>query len=424
MHEATSTISLSPEHQLWRRRALVATWLTYAGFYFCRKAFYVLKATIGGTFDLDASALADLGTVYLMAYTLGQFLCAWLGLRLGARLLLLLGMMLSVVCNIAFGLSDGYGTLMVFMILNGFAQATGWGCVIGVLANWTRRAERGTVLGIWGTCYQLGGVMANAWAAFWLHQQGWRFSFFAASAVLFGVWIYVLFFLREKPEQVGLSPLESEEEEGRAGEGGDGGWNRGLVITVALVGAFYFGIKFIRYTLWSWTPYFLELNYGLAGDDAGYLSTLFDMGGFAGVIFAGVVSDRFFRGRRITISLLMLVGMIGGCVLLATLGKIGVVWVAVGLTLVGFMLFGPDSLLTGAGAIDMGNRRIALTCAATINGLGAVGSVVQETVVSRVYDANAGQVEPIFILLVTAAVFSFGMLSMVHWRNRQGLSDL
>ena len=50
-------------------------------------------------------------------------------------------------------------------------------------------------------------------------------------------------------------------------------------------------MKFIRYMLWSWVPFLLSRNFGLEGDDAGYLSTLFDLFGIVGVIVCGWLSD-------------------------------------------------------------------------------------------------------------------------------------
>ena len=94
---------------------------------------------------------------------------------------------------------------MVFMGVNGLAQATGWPSTVGVMANWTTRSERGTLMGVWATCYQFGGVAATAWAAWWLSMQGWRGAFFAASSVLTLIWFYVYIFVRNKPEDVGLT---------------------------------------------------------------------------------------------------------------------------------------------------------------------------------------------------------------------------
>jgi MFS transporter, OPA family, glycerol-3-phosphate transporter len=428
MTTAKPSGQLQDAQQSWRTKILVSTWLAYAGLYFCRKAFYVVKGTLSDDLGLDTAALGEIGTAYLVCYTLGQFSSAAVGSRIGPRILLLSGIAASIGANIVFGFANNYWTLFTFMCVNGFAQATGWPSVVGTLGNWTRSSERGTLMGFWGTCYQLGGVMAVWWASFWMASQGWRGAFFAASAVLIGVWVVVFFWQRNKPEDEGLASIRDDEESSTVEQTSERSkvspWTRELVTNICLVGAFYFGVKFVRYAIWSWTPYFLERNFSLAGDDAGYLSSIFDAAGFFGVIFAGYVSDRYFRGKRTSLSILMLVGMTVSCLAMYLFGSTSLVFFAISLALVGFMLFGPDSLLTGAGAIEIGTPQTAVAAAGIINGFGSIGSVVQELVVAKVYQSSSGDIAPVFALLIGASALSVCALLIVLFRNKQGQANL
>ncbi len=422
--EATISHPNDPEAlRQWRRRILISTWLAYAGLYFCRKPFYVAKSTLGENLNLSVSDLGEIGTAYLVAYTIGQFVSAGLGQRMGARLLLLGGIGTSIVCNIAFGFANNYWTLFAFMTLNGLAQATGWPSVVGTLGRWTRRAERGTVMGLWGTCYQLGGVAASMWAAFWLARMGTKGAFLMASGALFLCMIVVALWQRNRPEDVGLPPVE-EIEEAATGDNGASLWTRELLTNLALVGIFYFGIKFIRYALWSWTPFLLENNFDLAVDDAGYLSTIFDLAGFAGVVVAGIVSDRFFRGGRTMPAFVMVLGMMAGCAALGLVGGTSLVLFGICLGVIGFMLFGPDSLLSGAGAIEVGSPRLAVATAGIINGMGSCGAVVQELLVSRLYENSAGSTGPVFAVLWGASLISIVALVILLVRGRRGKANL
>src|SRR6185503_12875883 len=135
-------------------------------------------------------------------------------------------------------------------------------------------------------------------------------------------------------------------------------------IDTLLVGTFYFFLKLIRYALWSWTPFFLERSYGLAGDDAGYLSNVFDLAGAVGVITAGFASDRVFSSRRAIVSLVLVALMTIACACLQAIGTVSVTAFAICIAVIGFSLFGPDSLMSGAGAMDIGSRRGALLAAA------------------------------------------------------------
>jgi len=419
----------------WRWRILASTWLCYAGFYFCRKPFYIAKASMGEEFGWSAPMLGQAGAVYLICYTLGQFMAGLLGDRLGPRIVLLSGLAATVGCNVAFGLTNGYGSLLGFMALNGFAQATGWSCTVGTMGAWFHRRERGTIMGVWATNYTVGGVLGTSLAAFVLGAYGFRYSFFAGSIVVALVWVFFFFNQRNKPEDVGLPPVADDEEEEEEEPGTEVGaaagarapaafWTRAVVTTVLIVGCFYFFVKFIRYTLWSWAPYFLQREFGLDGDEAGYVSVIFDLCGVAGVIFAGWASDRFFNSRRAKISFLLLIAMFFSCLLMYTLGATATWIFAATMGLVGFTLYGPDSLMTGAGAIDIGSARHATLAAGIINGMGAVGSVVQDLVVGDIYEASGGSLTPIFGMLLGCSVAAAALMGVVLWRNRRAVSDV
>ena len=414
-------VALTPALRAWRWRIFASTWLCYAGFYFCRKPFYIGKSALGDELHFSATMLGTIGSAYLVAYAAGQFVAGALGNRWGPRVLLLAGMAISIACNVGFGLVNSYWSIVALMAVNGLAQATGWPGTVGTMANWFRRTERGTVMGLWATNYQVGGVAANALAAWALGAWGYRYSFFTGSIVLLVVWAIFLFNQRDKPSDLGLSAVADDTDEETRGASTPG-WTRGAIVNVLLVGVFYFFLKFIRYSLWSWAPFLLERNFGLRGDDAGYLSTVFDVAGIGGVVVTGVLSDKVFGSRRSGVSLWMMVAMAGSCVLLYVVGGISVTLFAVCIGLVGFTLYGPDALMSGAGAMDIGSRRGALLAAAIINGMGSLGAVVQEVAIGKSYDTTGGSLGPIFVMLLASADAALLAIGVVYARNRGSAS--
>src|SRR5674476_106578 len=112
----------------------------------------------------------------------------------------------------------------------------------------------------------------------------------------------VLLLHPNRPDSVGLPPLSDEAEStapnGEAEKVQGLGWTADVIRSILTMGVIYFTIKFLRYALWSWAPFFLRQNFGLSGDRAGYLSTIFELCGFFGVIASGVASDKLFHGRR------------------------------------------------------------------------------------------------------------------------------
>ncbi|MFH1807935.1 MAG: MFS transporter [Pseudomonadota bacterium] len=444
MNDGGTSTTPDPDPRLYRRwqiKILVATWLAYAGYYFCRKAFYVVKKDLGQALDLTSVDLAQIGTAYLVGYAIGQFSSAYFGRRLGPKRLLLFGMAISIACNVAFGVSNGMATIALFMTLNGMAQGTGWPGCIGSLGFWFQREQRGSIMGVWATCYQVGSVLATSFAAFLLGAAGWR-SFFGASAVLLVVWAIVLWLHPNTPEDVGLRSVSDEDDSrsvdalfddevtdpGKVPRGlhssSELGWSRDTVIAVLLMGSIYFCIKFLRYALWSWAPYFLSKNFGLAGDQAGYLSTVFDLCGFVGVLLAGVISDRLFKGRRAALAVIMLALMTASFGLMYGLGAHSVIVFSVSMGLAGFMLYGPDSLLSGVGAIDIGSVRGALVAAGIINGMGSIGPVFQEQIIGWLYKTGGQDLVPIFLMLVVVATVGTLLTVVLYLRARAGKASV
>ena len=57
----------------WQVKIFSATWLAYVGYYFARKAFYVVKSPLADSLGFTALDLAHLGTAYLVTYMIGQY---------------------------------------------------------------------------------------------------------------------------------------------------------------------------------------------------------------------------------------------------------------------------------------------------------------------------------------------------------------
>ena len=417
---------LSREQRRWRVNVFAATWMSYAGYYFCRKAFGIVKVPLKLHLEVDDFSLAHIWTAYLVAYMCGQFLSGWLGTRFTCRRLLLTGMAVTLVCNLGFGAviqlgPAGYWPFLGLMIVNGFAQSTGWPGNIGTLAHWFRRDERGGLLGLWATCYQLGSVAAKAFAGFMYVWAGLSWSFWGASCVLFAVWIFVYLRQRDRPEALGLEPIVPDPPPTEAGaDGDDTRWPATVIRTLVVMGVAYFSFKFLRYALDSWTATVLNERFGLDEDTAAYVSVIFDVCGFIGVIAAGYATDRFFASRRALVAFVMAVGMVGAAFFLQTAGVTSVVLFAVGLGLLGFTLFGPDSLLSGVGAIDVGSKRKAVLAAGIVNGIGSLGPVIQEEVIG--YLKTYHSLDAVFLLLVVVASFGAAGTGLLWWWGRRGLS--
>jgi sugar phosphate permease len=416
---------MTAAHRSWRARVFIATWLSYVGFYFCRKPFSIAKDAIEVQNGWDkATTVGNIWAAYLIAYAIGQFLASRVGTWLGPRLNLLIGMALSVVVTVAMGITLSPWVMAGLVFVNGIAQATGWSGNVGTMANWFHKHERGRVMGIWATNFQVGSL-ASAFALGAVlgdgkaETQPWQWCFYVGAAVLAVVWVQFYVLQRNAPEDVGLPAIDDpvtvvDEAKTPAAEK----LTREQWTNVMIVSGFYFFAKLIRYTVWSWSAYFLAKNYGLSGKKAAIYSVIFDAAGLPGVFLTGWISDRFFGSKRATAALIMMLGMTAMALLLVLFGDRGVGVFSLLLGAVGFFLYGPDALLSGAGAMDIGSRKTALFATATIAMFGALGPIVQEVVVPRVYDPK--DLGLIFTMLFLSAIAGSLFCALLVWRNRRG----
>lgn len=362
-----------------RRRHLVwgSTWLAYASYYFGRKTFSSAKHALEAANVLSLEQLGYIDSGYLAAYSIGQFVNGALGDRVGARRLVGFGLMASAALCAAFASSSSALVLTAIFTLNGVAQATGWPGVTRAMTEWTTPANRGTVMGLWSTCYQAGPLVAGPLASLLVHDYGWRTGFRVPAALMVVAGLIALLLVRPGPTPAGTAPRESELVERRLAQ-------RAVLENRVLwsYGACYFFIKFTRYALQLWLPYYLHKQQGYADDKAGSIAAAFEAGGLIGVIVIGTLSDRRSLGR-LPLSAASLVGLALALVVCAKLVGHDT-WLNVGLlAVIGALLFAPDSIVCGAAAQDAGGRNAASMATGFVNGIGSIGAFIVGLVLPR-----------------------------------------
>src|SRR5207237_3228676 len=98
--DASKPAGRDPAYERWRWQIFTVTWLAYAGFYLTRKSFSVAKIGIAHDPSLKMSdaQMAWIDGAYLTSYAIGQFIFGMAGDRLGTRLVVATGMVMSVIC--------------------------------------------------------------------------------------------------------------------------------------------------------------------------------------------------------------------------------------------------------------------------------------------------------------------------------------
>ncbi|SMF31702.1 MULTISPECIES: MFS transporter [unclassified Pseudomonas] len=405
----------------WRMQIFAITWLAYAAFYFTRKAFSVAKLGIAEDpgFMLDKAAMANLDAIYLAAYAVGQFTWGMLADRFGPRVVVLGGLLISAAAAVVMG---SYATFPIFatcMLIQGLAQSTGWAGLCKNIGSFFPAAQRGRVLGLWSSCYAFGGLVASPFAGWWAYTLvgTWHAAFFSSAVVVALVAVLFFFLQRNRPEDVGLPAVEPEPQSMAPGANLCSVWaplreilrNR----TVLTLGLAYFLLKPARYAILLWGPVIVFEQMPSVGKvGAAIIPTAFELAGLLGPIMIGLASDKLFGARRMPACVISLVLLTVTLAAFMAAMHTGSVMLVVGLLFVmGLTLYGPDSMISGAAAIDFGTAKAGATAAGFVNGCGSVGAVLGG-LLPGYFDGVT-----VFIVFAGCALFS-ALVLLPHWNSR------
>lgn len=192
---------------------------------------------------------------------------------------------------------------------------------------------------------------------------------------------------------------------------GVGFWQAWAIPGVSSFAFCLFFSKLIAYTFLYWLPYYIKSTpiQGrlLSAKQAGDLSTLFDVGGVAGGILAGHLSDKS------GCSALVATGFtIASIPFLYMYRFYGAVSFGLNVTLMmaaGFFVNGPYALITTAVSADLGtheslagNAKALATVTAIIDGMGSIGAAIGPMLTG--YISQQGGFDGVFLMLYLSAL--------------------
>ena len=408
----------------YRSTVLVITFLSYMMYHASRKPPSIVKSVLNPTdeqrragargwapFDgPDGNAmLGQTDLAFLTAYAIGMFFSGHIGDSMDLRVFLTYGMIGTGFFVCLFGMGQRWEQHnMTFFILTqicaGIFQSTGWPSVVSVMGNWFGKSKRGLIMGVWNAHTSVGNILGSLLASAMLrHGYDWGGAFVINGLLTITVGFLVHGFLVVAPEDAGHpSPHGAAGGVGGGDHGGeikpaiDGAQTRrkpqaaGFVAALKIPGVITFSLclfftKLVAYTFLYWLPFYIERTeiggVYLTAAKAGELSTLFDIGGVAGGILAGYVSDRF-NARSLTsagfvylsIPVLYMYREYGSSSMGANVFL---------MMLAGMLVNGPYALITTAVSADLGtheslkgNARALATVTAIIDGTGSFGAAV------------------------------------------------
>jgi len=379
--------------------------LMYASYYMCRYNFRFATPGMIEEFGFTKFQITGMLSAWSLAYGTGQLVNGLLTDRIGGRTAMLIGAVGTIVVNLVFGFASFAGTFATFSLIwliNGYFQSFGAPGMIKINAAWFNRTERGTFAGIFGFMIQMGQVAINNLAPIllagftigtWVVAAGeWRWLFRIPPIVTTVMAILLAFVPRETPAAAGYTGVIRDE-----GEPVDEG------VRVSLKESFQ---TIFRHPLvWYYAAayactgavrnsadqlailYFVEqLNLDMKTKPAAVFWTLnlMPMVAVLGSLSAGVISDKFFKGQRSPVAMVLyfleaIVIMIAACVIFTGVvgpTPTGIFLGCLFLILIALTANSTHSIVGAAAPMDIGGRKMAGFASGVIDSFQYYGTAI------------------------------------------------
>ncbi|NRA43866.1 MAG: MFS transporter [Oligoflexales bacterium] len=372
-------VTRSPEevdrdYKYWRIRIFYSMYMGYVFFYFTRKSFTFAMPKLIDDLGFSNADLGFLGSALYISYGMSKFASGILSDRSNPRYFMSLGLILTGIANICFGMSSSLYMFAIFWTINGLFQGWGWPPCTKLMTYWFSKTERGFWWSFGSTSHNVGGALIPLFVALVSSWAGWRWSMYAPGIVSIVMGLFLLESLRDVPRSLGLPAVEEyrgEEEpaeEAKQESEGEKSLSVKQILfnevlsnkSVWLLALSYFFVYVVRTAVNDWGTLYLHKAKGFSLIQAAASISWFELGGFFGCLAAGWCSDRWFQGRRVPFMVLCAIGLLGCINLFWTLPD-HYLWLENTLMAsIGFLIFGPQ-MLVGLAAAEFVDKKAACT---------------------------------------------------------------
>jgi MFS transporter, OPA family, glycerol-3-phosphate transporter len=377
--------------------------LLYASFYMCRYNFRFATPGMVADFGFSTFQITGMLSAWSIAYGTGQLVNGLLTDRIGGKVAMLIGAAGTIGINLIFGFASFAGTFATFSaiwLMNGYVQSFGAPGMVKMNAAWFRRTERGTFAGIFGFMIQLGQfainnlapvILAGFTVGVWVvAKNDWHWLFRIPPLIVAGAAILLAIFVKDTPEEAGYHGLIEPEK-------ADTGCRASLrecfttIFTHPLI--WFYAVAYactgaVRNSSDQLMILYFhdQLKLNLAEKPAAVLWTvnLMPLVAVLGSFSAGMISDKFFGGRRspvamtlyfiecaviVTAAIVIAAGIVGP-------SPFGIFIGCLFLILVAFTANSTHAIVGTAAPMDIGGRKMAGFACGVVDSFQYYGSAV------------------------------------------------
>ena len=421
--------------------------LLYAMFYMCRYNFRFAGAGMRVEFGWSTGDIANLAAWFSLAYGTGQLLNGLFCDRIGGRASMLIGALGSIAINILIGFSPWTSSFMAFAamwMINGYIQAAGTPGMVKINAAWFNKEERGLFSGIFGFMIQSGQAMISMLApwilagfsflAFVVGPGEWRMLFCLPPIFLGLVSIWFYFVSAESPDDAGFHGTIQDDVDNSAGTTVPVLESFKFVFSNPLV--WFYAVAYgctgaVRHAADQLSPLYFEdvLGFNMKTNlplIASFTLVLVPIVAVCGSVLSGWASDRFFRGNRYPVAMVLYYGeatVIASATTVMALGIIGptasgILLGCLFLVLIAITANSTHSIVGAAAPVDIGGKKMAGFASGVIDSFQYYGAALGLFITGLMLDVSLPGNYTVWFGIMTCFAF-FGGCAMLSLLLRQ-----
>ncbi|MBV7388543.1 glycerol-3-phosphate transporter [Pasteurellaceae bacterium TAE3-ERU1] len=412
---------IDPTYRRLRWQVFMGIFFGYAAYYFVRSNFDLAQKGLIEAGLYTKTQLGVIGIAPGLAYGLSKFLMASISDRSNPKIFLPVGLALSGLCMTLMGLvpwaTSGILIMFIMLFINGWFQGMGWPPCGRTMVHWWSKTERGTIVSIWNTAHNLGGMVPALLVG--LATMIYASNHPEVTKVTFGdIWqqalyypgiaamvasVIIYFLMKDRPQSCGLPPIEvykndyPEDYDEKTAESTLTAKeifvtyvlkNR-LLWYIAIANVF---VYLIRYGVLKWSPVYLGevKHFNIKATASAY--AIYEFAAIPGTLICGWMSDKVFKGKRgltglvfmIMVTIAVVVFWLNPATPADEMAKYAQLpWYQnpyqltdfIMMTVIGFLIYGPVMLI-GLHALELAPKNAAGTAAGFTGLFGYLGGTV------------------------------------------------
>jgi sugar phosphate permease len=306
-------------------------YLGYAAMMICRQMVTILSPALlaDETLGLTKTHLGDFAAYGTLGALVGKIIWGPLADKIGGRFTFLIGIFLTALFIIAFGLSPNVMAFTGFSFLLYCTKSSGWPGMTKLVGEWYHPQHYGRVWSILATSSRFSVVLATLFFGWLLSFMHWRTVSFIAAAFAFVIFVGCYFYLKEKPDDdnffIDSETNDNNQELNTATKQAlNNKYNHPLQGTGTIVGLLAFAksprvwlvvimlmVLTCMMAFLDFVAVYLMESYQLTPSQAAMASTVFPIGSLTGLLASIAFYDRFSkRGIRTVLTIALIVSLL------------------------------------------------------------------------------------------------------------------